>query len=580
MHWPTSPLEYISRNDLCLQAYLVTTSDFARLCRDRDTPISENQLKRLDQGGFLSPLGRFQRHKFRARTENANGNQGQGVLMPEEACSSELREISAPFCPQFIKSYFEAEQLFEPGATSVDAWDVSKFYNLYSKFQCYSLWKCLNQWRIHVPTVDEIAEKTDDEIANDFRAVSKTVRSLIPDLKIVCKKANEAALLCQAISNRYYPQAQSDRRTIKIVGAIKGEWDWHEYCQNWNATHLAQQLGLDKNEILQMQSRIASEALAVDPLCDWDDLVPFVAVEQRERLRGKALLAELFRSMATMLSLFYEDLSGERPSSQRAASRSILLPEEETDGALRELEYVANKYHLNPRPRLILVVEGESEVDQVKRLIEMFWDFTPSTAGIEIHNLKGISNAVGDKRDSSAPLRRFIDDHHSRQTMVYVLLDWEHGADYLKRELVEHPSFYFHGRQLTADQLIHVWNLNYEFDNFSDAEIARAMSLLTENKIIFLAEEVQNARGNFKAGNGLGKLFEIKAGIRLRKRDLGNRLTDILNEESENAGRIPQRPIIERLGMIIELAARNHQPTSGEAWEENQKSGYLGKQRP
>lgn len=447
--------------------------------------------------------------------------------------------------------------------------------NVYSIFQCYPLWRSLNNWRIASPTVDQIAERTDQELGDATASTCKLFRNLIPDLKASFEKATNAALLCQAISNRYYPQTQTDQRTLRISTVALG-WDWHEYCRGWNAKQVAQEIGIEQGDLMHVWKLLVSEAAAVDPLRDWDDLIPFIAVEQRQRLKGKALLADLFRSMASMLALFYEEVTGTPVSAQSSLHDSLLHPEESKGGMLRQLDYVTNKYHLNPRPRLILMVEGETEVDQIPRLMELFWEFSPSRAGIEIHNLKGVANFTGNpKRERSGLLRRFIDDYHNRQTMVYIVLDNEGGAEHIKRELIASRSLYFANRFVTTEQLIHIWQLNYEFDNFTDTEIARAMTDLATNNQ-FTQREVRTARDNFSKGNTLGKLFEEKTGARLLKRELSAKLTDILIEEADLIRAVPQRPIIDQLSIVLKLAGTNHQPTSGEGWERNQKSGFWG----
>ena len=490
--------------------HLLPVERFVSYCADRDIQTSLEHLERLDRGGFVAPLVR------------------------EARVGSSSR-------------------------------------NVYSAFQCYPIWECLNRLRISGPTVDQISDMTDQELGDVNARIYNTLRVAIPQFKNSLQTSNNAALVCQIISNRYYPHTQTDQRTVSLP-SVKFNWDWHEYVRLWDAKRVADELGLDPGEILGMQRRIASAASSMDPLREWDDLIRFVSVDQKQRLRGKALLADALRNMATMLSLFYEDVTGERVPEEFSARRTILLSDE---SPLRELEYVANKYHLNPRPRLILIVEGESETEQMPRLLELIWNLSPSSASIEIVNLRGIDNFTDKKKVRGGAFRQFIDDCHARQTIVYVLLDNEGRADTVKKDLLKAQSAYFQNRKVTKDKYVHIWSQSYEFDNFRDDEIAKALSAVA-GSFKFSAQEVDSARQNFKKGKALDKLFQSKTKHHLPKRDLGRELTGILVAEANSIRALPQRPILLELQSIVEAAATNHQPTSGDAWKANQESGHFG----
>ena len=582
MKWQTPALEYIAIRNLYFSAPPIPSQNFETLCRDSEIPLSSGQLARLDQTGFFKPLGRYKRQKTIIKIEQtADGIKEVGTLQNGEPWAGMTHEHTSAFSARFLREFFDQGQILDSEQMPTDAWNSSEFINFYSAFQLYPLWKCLNESRIHSPSIDEIAIKGDQELTDEFASTCKFVRSQIPDLVKSLQAAKNAALVCQVISNRYYPSTQTDQRTIQVSSAF----DWHEYCRTWNAKQTAEELELAPDEIFNMWRHVKNEASRVDPLREWNDLLKFVAVNEKQRLRGKALLAYSLGTMAAMLELFYEDVFGKPISERYPPQRKILSPNEEVDGTLRELEYVTNKYNLNPRPKLILIVEGESEAEQIPRLIEHFWRHGPSKAGIEILNLRGISKFSGSHKKAekpnrgTSPLKRFIDDHHNRQTIIYILLDNEGGAAFVKKELSHAASEYFGSRAVTNDEYIHIWNRTYEFDNFSDKEIASAMSVLAPNAL-FTEPEVEQARQDSNPGSALKRLFEAKTASLLSKRSLNDELTSLLFAEAEASGILPQRPILDQLQKIIELAARNHQPTSGEAWKSNQQSGHLGKMIP
>ena len=568
MKWPTSALEYIASRSLYFSRPPIPSLNFETFCRDREISISSGQLERLDQTGFFKPLGRYKREKTVIKIEQtADGPKELGRLQDGESWAGMTHEHVSAFSARLLHELFNRCQILDPEQLPTDAWNSSEFINFYSEFQLYPLWKCLNESRIYSPTIDEIVTKSDQDLADNMAATCKFLRDQIPAFLELLQTWKNAALVCQVISNRYYPPTQTDQRTIQVSSVF----DWDEYCHTWNAKQTADEMGLAPDEIFKMWRHVKSEASRVDPLREWADLLKFVAVSEKTRLRGKALLAYSLENMAAMLASFYEDVFGKPISARFPAQRTVLLPQESPDGTLRELEYVTNKYHLNPRPKLILVVEGESETDQIPRLMEYFWGFSPSRVGIEILNLKGISNF--------AALKRFIDDYHNRQTIVYVLLDKEDRAAFTKMKLLNSGSAYFEKRAVTNEEYIYIWNLTYEFDNFSNREIACAMSALAPN-VVFTELEIEEARQHSGPGSALKRLFETKTASPLLKRSLNEELTSLLIADADASGILPQRPILDQLHKITELAATNHQPTSGEAREVNQQSGYFGKKLP
>lgn len=582
MKWQTPALEYIARKNLYFSRPPIPSQNFETICRDREISLSAGQLERLDRTGFFKPLGRYRCQKTVIKLEQtADGIKEFGKLEDSEQWTGMTHERVSAFSPRFLREYFDRGQILDSEQMPTDAWNSSEFINLYSEFQFYPLWKCLNANRIYTPTIDEIVTRSDQDLADNIAATCKFLRDQIPAFVESLQGSQDVALVCQAISNRYYPPTQTDRRTIQISSVVF-DWDWHEYRRTWNAKQVVEEMGLAQDEIFNMWRHVKSEASRVDPLRKWHDLLKFVAVSEKLRLRGKALLAYSLESMATMLESFYEDVSGKPIAALYPTQHKILLPQEEADGTLRELEYVTNKYHLNPRPRLILVVEGESETDQIPRLMEHVWGHSPATSEIEVLNLKGVANFTGNsKTDRFGALKRLIDDYHHRQTIVYILLDNEGRATAVKNRLIQACSAYSVKRSVINAEYVHVWDRNYEFDNFSDAEIAGCMSVLSPNAQ-FSEQEVKTARQNFKPQDSdtLGRLYSSRARSELEKRALGRALTNCIISEAAPSGTLAERPIICQLSKIIELAARNHQPTSGEAREVNQQSGCFGKKIP
>ena len=254
-----------------------------------------------------------------------------------------------------------------------------------------------------------------------------------------------------------------------------------------------------------------------------------------------------------------------------------------TDNDLQYLEFLANQYHLNPRPKLILVVEGKGEEVQFPRLSNEFLGYSFSKLGIEVVNIHGVTGFTGKKGiDRYGALEKFIDFNHNRQTIVYIVLDNEGRTKSIKDKLIKASSKYYPGRYVTKSEYIHLWEHKIiEFENFSYAEIAQAMSELSKGAYIFQPEEIEDCERQLqnKEADYLSRLFNEKTGYDLPKPELLRLLFGYIIENAKNEfddGGAPLRPVVKVLHRIIELASLNHQPTRLDSWKKNQESGYFG----
>jgi hypothetical protein len=278
--------------------------------------------------------------------------------------------------------------------------------------------------------------------------------------------------------------------------------------------------------------------------------------------------------------MFYKDAVGKelRPPDERHAGIHV---KEQKDNAslLKELEYLVNRYNLNPKPQLILVVEGDGEARELPRLALELLGVDFAQLGIEVRNLRGIVNFTGAKgRDPYSALEKFIDDHHFRQTIVFCILDREGRAAKTRERLVGANSVFVPGRKLTCPEYVHLWADSIEFDNFTDEEIAEALTRVSEDRYTFRASEVGNARvAKAKKGNPLKTLYQSILSYDLNKVQLLHELFSavIAGGSAEHKAK-PPRPVIGVLNRVIDLAAQNHQPVGPDLWEHNQRTGYFG----
>lgn len=355
-----------------------------------------------------------------------------------------------------------------------------------------------------------------------------------------------AAIICQIISNRYYPETQSDRRSIRISTDVirYSEWDWYEYRRNWDAESVFKEVNLDKKMLKCVQQRIAFDAKHVDPISNWRDIVNFISVSKKRRLKYKALLAQDLYAMSTMLQLFYEELTGETLGDQA-----------EWEKVQDELEALTTVYHINPRPTLILLVEGNGEEVQFPRLAEEFFGYGFPNNGIEVINVRGVGGFEGKKKEEpDGAYEKFIKYHHSKNTVVFVIIDKEGRAPNIIEKLIE--------KGVTKKDYVKIWDENIEFDNFTPYEIAKAMTKLSENRYQFGPEEVRHCKEQFGSRKDtLSELYKEKLdGYELNKPKLLKILFSFIISNKDGEVDIDgkaKRDVVEVIGNVLSLSIKN-----------------------
>jgi hypothetical protein len=170
--------------------------------------------------------------------------------------------------------------------------------------------------------------------------------------------------------------------------------------------------------------------------------------------------------------------------------------------------------------------------------------------------------------------------------MAYILLDNEGLASRnIKQGLAKAISVHSRKRRATRRSNTKIWRTSFEFENFSDTELASAMNDMAGYPR-FERADLARCRASMLEGPRKGRplytierLYASRMGSKLDKPNLGRLLANIMF--APTARRDPDnRPISRFLRRIGKQALLNHQPSTQEYWEINQSSGYLGTLRP
>lgn len=566
---PKSAALSILKTGGVLTCELLSSDRFLKFCQDRGFSIKQDRLLQFEGLGIFRPVFR--------------------VKATEEVSS--LLKIPLK----------EDDQWFDNGW----AWDTTGLktdYEIpeknnreheayYSEFQIYDLEVALSAMTLNVQLDSYLTPfgKVVDWNKNGENWL-KYANSALDNLKSSDYRL-AVALLCQFISDRYYPETQGDQRSIRIsagnysdrwIRIFDLDWDWYDYSKNWKPEKVEKLFELTPEKLEQVYTGLACSQSHSDPIEKWYQLTQFISIGERLKLKGKALYAETLRSAAHMIRMLYKDLYKDELDHPNEVASTVIthVPELEVrEDVRRYLEFVVNRYNLNPQPILTLFVEGESEEAAISMIFNKYVGSHIGIYGIEIINLHGVDTATGNKKeDRFRAILRLIDYLHHHQTLTFLILDNENYANRLKKEAKKAKSMQHGKRYITRPEYIKIWQDCFEFDNFSCSEISEALNVLAKGQVKFSRSEVILCKKSDNSGAALSTLYKQKTGFGLKKVELNTNLTLAMLAEKKGK-KLTNRPIIQTLERVAKLAIRNPFPIMREDWENNQSSKYLGKKR-
>jgi hypothetical protein len=542
--------------------------NFVRFCTERGLGVNEERLRRFEELGLFRPL-------FRVRTPTAHtapffvpvrkGNNWFRLGWAWDATRSRPNHPIPPLHDEQSEAY-------------------------YSIFQLDALAIAINQMTLTVQLESLVGSKLSEahwilrgrrwtKHANMFGRLDNQFRSTI-------------ALLCQFISNAYFPLTQTDGRIIRQgVPSYSDPWlqvhlpdtEWRDLRVAWNPKTAEVLFDLTPSRLRHAYGVLAGAQADIDPLEKWHDLVQFIALDQREKLKGDALRAETLRAGALMLRLLHKDLYGEDlplPNETRGTAFTHFPEVEIRKDVRRHLEFVANRFGVNPQPKLCLFVEGRTEAVAVQEIFEKHFGVHPGRLAIEIIDIQGVNTATGGKDDRFRAILRLIDYLHHHQTLTFLILDNEGYAKRLKASAQKAKSIHHQKRHVTRHEYIKVWRVSFEFDNFTDTELAKALTELTRGAHRFRPSHVAACRSSPNPGSMLSNLYEQGAARGLDKIALTRLLlASLWSASGKKQLAVARKPIFKVLSRVYRLAALNPFPVRQEYWERNQVSKYLGKKR-
>ena len=322
-----------------------------------------------------------------------------------------------------------------------------------------------------------------------------------------------------------------------------------------------------------------------DPLRKWLPLVRHTSHSAWSKLQGEALDCLWHRIGAEILLRAHEELAASAeleplPDTSRASGRIPIHDRlGRTSDNVESLEQVLGTFGLSPHPRVLLLVEGETELIHFPLLLEQFGLDRPEQ--VRVQHCKGssvnpqllaryaISPRIGKRRGDGWQLA-------ATPTALVIAMDAENlWATPKKRETQRkniaeaiREQVELQGGQIGDTELdflvnIHVWHdhLKYEFANFKDGELLSAITSLASGPKAKDAQSdawQEETRQKLKAAQRQdGKIDSIIGPLRIKKSVLAEALWPVLlaNCERELADNAIETPILKVILDVQRLEA-------------------------
>jgi hypothetical protein len=540
------------------QLALLTPSKFIREARDRGVWLTDDQLEGLHRARLLIPFARVQRDgREIAAAARSQDPWLHEIAHADTTSRDALQDVAAVgrLCDPRLEGFTARRRLKRPLGELT--YNSSEY--LYSHHQLIALPYLRQvlpnaQW----PTAGEVMQfDIVQPWLGNFRAIASRRHSLVVALT--------------ALEPVYWPRIMG-RISLPITEEFPLYVRW---LSKLTSPTLPRWLGVDGDWLKAHASELLAEADRIDPLGDWLDVVRQAEPDHWRRLKGEARSAIDLRLAAEVLLGLYEHLVRARRAKALPAPQRRFRGE--FDNRLKPqagLDRVLTRFGLSPHPSLVLVVEGDTEMLIMPRVMDLFKvrrdeDFIALQNAASVDRDLSPLIAYVAPRVEAEETGRYLRLVRPPTRMLFVAdaegriatteLREKRRQQWVKRLLETLPA-----EQRTPavrkalDTLVYieVWKrngLSFEFAHFTDRELALASlridpkpDRLTLDRRIEIVGRLRQRRGN------LNELLDVASKV-----DLADELWPILEHKIARARTRDTHlriPIVRALDRAITLA--------------------------
>lgn len=460
-----------------IQDGLLDSRGFARAAKDRGFSVNEDGLQSLHSNGLLVPLYRVDDVEDESRRLDVvpNGSLDKRWQMLVAAREGRLHDAGA-------EDYSEAWPYRRPAGESDRQW-----WNgfLFSPWQLLDLEVALQEYQ------------------GLQRGRDKQARA-----ELIAKRRGRGLVLC-ALTPRYLPSIIGE---LSLPGNVD-KTSLERFRFDSDVLQLLEAVDFAPDELRSTAELMLVHAKS-DPLQRWLPLVRHASYKAWQKLRGESLHCMWLRIGAEVLLRTHEDLValGVLDPLPDVAKLTSWMPLHDRlhrgDEATPSLESALGAFGLSPHPRVVLVVEGETERQHFGRLLDLFGLNRPEWVRVQHTKGSGVNPQLLARYAISPRLGAEYDDgweFDATPTAVMIAMDPENlyatteGRAKLEaaikgaiREEIE-----LQGAAIADDDLdfmvtVRVWgDQKYELANFTDDELVPALVAVARRQGVSGAGDAQ-----------------------------------------------------------------------------------------
>lgn len=372
------PLELLDLPYVFSQAPLLTPSQFADAAKKRGLDLQRGKLEALHRAGVLIPLFRLQRdlRGIRARAKAEGWDPVQALVQEHTEAEWMRSHRAAGLLRDSSEEPFTSRARYRR-SSGYHTWATSNF--LYSPYQLLSA-RGLRRLSRFMRRYGSL------ESGERFKLV---LPRWMPPIERLAHRDDRLLIALSAVDHWYRPSVMEVFRGREYA-------QWRAERQALRPAELLSWIGWSPDEVREHAERLLSSARLEDPLGDWHEVIRLGRPDRWSKLKDSALIANDQRVAAEILLRFYEDL-------ERHGHADLLPPPDlryrhplnDRLGVDRSmLDETLTEFGLSPYPSLVLVVEGDVEMEVVPRVMEML-GIPRERSLIDVHNARSVDRDFG-----------------------------------------------------------------------------------------------------------------------------------------------------------------------------------------
>ena len=269
----------------------------------------------------------------------------------------------------------------------------------------------------------------------------------------------------------------------------EGRQDYQEWRNSIDPHEIRRRLGLNVDGIRALRNALANTGRQLDPNEKLYVLLRAIPYEERIGLKGAARLAWDYYEAVDVLGLFLRDLTSKAEPHVDDLLDGGLLKEELFGIPADRFDYtdhtvlaaIGRRYGLDGSPRVLWIVEGETELEFVRTLCERH-SIDLRSSGVDLQSMGGLN------KTNDPIFRSFVMQVQQWRSALVVTIDNEHGAKQVRTRIRKLGIAEHEVRLDELDDIPYIhgvltWERNFETDNFTHQLLFEAWSRSQEDTV-------------------------------------------------------------------------------------------------